>query len=223
MGDKLGLDGIVPVTPDWAGQTAVIFGCGPSFTVVDSGLCHRYGLRTIGINESGIFVPVDVLYAGDKTFWNRYPQAQVFRGPKYSASAGCEMWGVKRLPLTGDTGIELDSRGLRGGKNGGYQAINLAVHLGVKRILLLGYDMSFEHGVHWFDRKPVLSGRFLIDRLPAYFDTMVEPLKILGVEVINCTPRTVLRSFPIRALREVLNEEISVPVNGCVVPFPRSY
>lgn len=38
------------------------------------------------------------------------------------------------------------------GENGGFQALNLALQFGAKKIILVGYDMSVANGVHWHGR-----------------------------------------------------------------------
>ena len=111
------------------------------------------------------------------------------------------------LRNTGDTGIEAHPSGLRTGKNSGASAINLAVHFGAARIVLLGYDMT---GGHFFGKHP---GR--LNQGPAketflpMFRQMVEPLKALGVEVVNCTRTTKLDCFPTADLRAVLEAEVA--------------
>jgi len=112
---------------------------------------------------------------------------------------------VHVLQNTGYTGLELEPTGLRTGRNSGYQAINLAVHLGAARILLLGYDMA-ENPVgpsHWFGEHP--------DHQPSpypqmreAFDTIVEPLAAIGVTVVNCSRRTALTAFPCALLEDEL-------------------
>jgi hypothetical protein len=91
------------------------------------------------------------------------------------------------------------------GHNSGSAALNVAVHLGAKRIVLLGYDMGADDKGrrHFFDTGPtVITSPF--DKFRKLTATMVEPLKALGVEVINCSRKTRLECFPCQPLREVL-------------------
>ena len=109
---------------------------------------------------------------------------------------------VFALASTGIEGLEDSPNGLRTGANSGYQAINLAVHLGARRIILLGYDMKPSNGrSHWFGEHP--------DRVdPPYstmlasFPSLVDPLRKRGVEVINCTPDSALDVFPKMDLKD---------------------
>ena len=112
------------------------------------------------------------------------------------------------MTLTGGTGLEADSGGLRHGSNGGYQAINLAYHFGVKRIVLLGYDMTANGATHWHKGHPTTKideyRRTLEFAMLPKFPPIVEPLKAAGVEVINATPGSALKCWPFRPIEEML-------------------
>lgn len=107
---------------------------------------------------------------------------------------------VVRVASENKPGLSLDPNLIHQGQNGGYQAINLAVHFGAKRIILIGYDMK---GKHWHpDHKGNNPGNFA--QWIKNFSTMIPQLKELGVEVINCTRDTALECFSVRRLEDVL-------------------
>jgi len=70
---------------------------------------------------------------------------------------------------------------------------------------LLGYDMapSSDGRTHWHgdhpDRQPSPYGAML-----EAFPSLVEPLAAIGVPVINCSRRTVLKTFPCTPLADEL-------------------
>ena len=78
--------------------------------------------------------------ASDADWWACYDGVPSFRGLKYSLEKRAVKWGVTVLKNTGQRGLERQRTGLRTGLNSGAAAINLAVHFGATRILLLGYD-----------------------------------------------------------------------------------
>lgn len=91
-------------------------------------------------------------------------------------------------------GLSFDPAYIHEGGNSGYQAINLAVHFGAKRILLLGYDMG---GKHWFgDHPKSLPVKSNYQIFMDNFATLPNDLKAAGVEVINCSRKTALAVFP---------------------------
>lgn len=194
------------VTKHWPGQTFVLLGGGPSLTPADVDAV-RGRARVIAINDAWKLAPwADVLYACDDKWWTWQSGVPTFAGLKYALDPSAEQWpGVRVLQNTGPLGLELAPTGLRTGKNSGFQAINLAVHLGASRIVLLGYDMcpAPDGRGHWFGEHP--------DRNPSPYQAMreafaslVEPLFSIGVGVVNCSRRTELTTFPCAALDDEL-------------------
>lgn len=188
----------------WPGSTVVCLGGGPSLTSEDVAACR--GQRVIAINDAYRLAPwADVLYAADARWWRWHRGVPTFTGLKYSLQRDAAHWGVTILQHTGDQGLETAPTGLRTGQNGGYQAINLAVHLGATRVLLLGYDMQVGPAgrTHWFGHHPdhnVSPYHTFLARWPS----IVAPLRALGVKVLNCSRETALTVFPRVSLEEAL-------------------
>lgn len=136
----------------------VCVGGGPSLTLADLTAC-RSSSRILAINDACRLVPdADVIFAADVQWWRDHPEAQNCAGLKYTfAPTGPHPpAGIIPLARTGIEGLEMDPSGLRSGGHSGYAAINLAVHLGATRIVLLGYDMQPgpEGQHHWFGEHP---------------------------------------------------------------------
>lgn len=196
-----------PVPKLWPGQTVTLIAGGPSLTVADVEAV-RGQTRVIAVNDAYKLAPwADVLYAADRQWIEDWHQGVPdFAGMKYSIESANPTtradWTVLRN--TGPEGLELDPSGLRTGSNSGYQALNLAVHLGAASILLLGFDMGNDGTqTHWFGDHPV-------HRISPYaqmcaaFETLVDPLKSVGVSVVNCSRRTALTAFPCAPLKTEL-------------------
>jgi hypothetical protein len=184
----------------WPASTIVCIGGGPSLTPDDVTLC-RNRARVIAINDAYRLAPwADVLYAADSKWWRYHKGVPSFHGLKFSLQPDASQWpGVVVLRNTGCDGLERDPSGLKTGLNSGYQAVNLAVHLGAARILLLGYDMQAIHGTktHWFgEHPPAIRCGSPYAGFQAKFPLLVKPLADLGVEVVNCSRETALTCFP---------------------------
>lgn len=199
------MTGYHTVYPAWRGETVYLIGCGPSVRPAD--VDRLRGRRVIAINDSVFLAPwADVCYACDARWWQtRAPKLTGYRGFRVTLADVPE---TLRLRNTGETGLETEPNGLRTGKNSGYQAINLAYHLGASRIVLLGYDMRVVGGaLHWSARPELQTAagfsRTLAAMLPM-FDTLVEPLRAAGVEVLNATPGSALRCWPMVWLEDVM-------------------
>lgn len=120
-------------------------------------------------------------------------------------NARCWCEGIVTLENAGPIGLSLKPDTICYGDNSGYAAINVAVHLGATRILLLGYDMGPDPKGrrHFYDtHAQTITSPFY--KFRKRFATIVEPLKEVGVEVINCSRRTALDAFPTAKLRDVL-------------------
>ena len=199
------------VEPEWKGETAVILASGPSLTREQCDAV-RGKARVIAVNNQGIDtdcdgvrVPAmapwaDVLYAADAKWWRHYAdRALRFAGRKVTIRDTLPWAEVYSLKQSSEHAI-FDPRPthLVSGGNSGYQAMHLAVHLGVSRIVLLGYDMKNGRGNrrHWFGNHPGrLDSRGNFSGWLRAFDKLAGVLKSMNVEVVNCTPDTALRAF----------------------------
>jgi len=203
----LGVDGPMTTVPKlWPGATVVCLATGASLTQADVDACRDRGFRAIAINNAYTVAPwADALYAGDQKWWQWHQGCPTFTGRKYTLEPQKIRWpGLEVLRRDGshDPGLCLTPDGLRTGYNSGYQAINLAVHFGASRIVLLGYDM---HGGHFFGKHPDDTAPPFHLCIP-HFATLVEPLAALGVSVVNCTPGSAIPYFPRAPLASVLAE-----------------
>ncbi len=213
------------------GGTVVCIASGPSLKAEDVDYVKGKA-AVIAINDASRLAPwADVIYSSDKLWMMQHArQLRPLPGLKVRVHNGqdkptarpvdgrhcpdcrlrlptgrpCWCAGMITLRNGGYTGLSLDPEFLVTGDNSGTAAINVAVHLGAKRILLLGYDMGTHHGRrHFFDTEPQ-SCSSPFDKFRKLTATMVEPLKATGIEVLNCSRRTALECFPQMPLREAL-------------------
>lgn len=161
-------------------------------------------------------VDADHLYAADFAWW-KYHIADIardFNGRCWSCdhSGGSNWrdndphaWGVTLLECnTTAKGLSTDPEIVHSGDNSGYQAINLALHLGAERIILIGFDMHNHGGkAHWFGNHPKrLATGDKPERFIAKFRT-IKPEQY-GLEILNCTRVTALDAFTRHDLEDVL-------------------
>lgn len=204
----------------WENQTALIVGGGPSACLVRHHLPAIYQkFKTIAVNDSVFLLPqADVLYFRDLKWWKEptaLPRGEWvrkhFRG-EYLLTSENEIFGVARLRETGATGLETDPSGIRHGSNSGYQAINVAFHFGVRRIVLIGFDMRVvNERAHWnYDHCGTSNAAdyttIFRDVMLPKFSTLEKPLAEAGVEVINASPDSALTMWPHRSLEQLLEE-----------------
>ena len=144
------------------------------------------------------------------SWWNQYGGVPGFEGLKYTQDDCALVYPtVRHIESVDKPGLSLSRATIHQGGNGGYQAINLAVHFGVARIILLGYDMKngpdgqrHHHPDHPKNMNNPNSGNYA--RWIEMYKTMEPDLNRAGVEVINCSLDTALDCFPRARLEEVL-------------------
>lgn len=190
----------------WPGSTIVVLASGPSLTPQDVAYC-RGRAKVIAVKDAIRLAPwADVLYgcgADPGDWWKRHGDSlKDFSGLRYTLDSNASRWATV-LRNTGPVGLELDPSGVRTGKNSGYQAVNVAVHLGARRIVLLGFDL--EGNTHFCGPHPDSYSRPNYREFAELFDTLVAPLQTLGVEVFNASRSTTLTAFPRVSLEEALS------------------
>lgn len=198
--------------PDWSGQTAVIIGTGP--TAKDVPLDQASGsARAIAIKGSWKLAPwANVLYGLDKGWWIANRGVPDFKGLKVTPSpTAARVYRLVQVRLkarveilTGETGVL--GCGLRtGGGHSGFQAINLAIQFGAKKIVLVGFDMTLSKGEHW-DRNQAGVAKADKGRVESWrvaLDGCAEQFKALGVDVV-VVGESALTAFPKMSLAEAL-------------------
>lgn len=196
----------------WPGETVVIMASGPSMTLADAERVREWresgeGRRAVVVNTTFMLAPwADVLYACDAPWWKVY-YAEARR------TSTAEFWtqdraavhdGLHHVESRAGAGLGKWPGVINQGRNGGYQAANLAFHAGARRIILMGFDMD---GGHWHGEhpKPLTNiPAYLFDLWVKAFEPLAADLKAEGVEVLNCSRATRLTCFKRVALEAAL-------------------
>lgn len=155
-----------------------------------------------------------VLYACDNSWWNHHRGVPEFQGEKWSShSSGvnekfstgvAERWGLRIVQGANNKGFSYDPNLIHYGRNSGFQAINLAIHFGCDRIVLVGFDMNFGYGLHFFgDHPPGLHRNSDHSQFVKEFKPAAESLPP-GIRVVNATPGSGLKHFPMMDLTSAL-------------------
>jgi hypothetical protein len=167
-------------------STFAVLATGPSMSQAIADYV-RDRCRAVAVCNAYTLAPwADALVCNDAVWWRAHPDALKFAGRKFCGQA----W----------PGTELLARavGFPPGSNSGYQGVRVAGMLGATRILLCGFDM---HGSHYFGAHPAP----LRNSTPSKFKAMASQFRLWrGAPVLNCTPGSALKVFPMADLREVL-------------------
>lgn len=137
-----------PIPRLFSNQTIVCMGSGPSLCMDDVRLCYAHA-RILAVNDAWRLTgpQADVLFGPDAEWWKwrKDDSDTFFPWQLWTLDPEAVQWRSRLhcVNFHGQEGIEFnDPAVVRTGGHGGYTAINIAVHLGAKKIVLLGYDMQ---------------------------------------------------------------------------------
>lgn len=186
------------VPKEWPGETAFIIAGGPSVT--QEQVDRLKGRKVIAIKLSIEKAPwADFLYFADGLWWKTHKATvKAFQGRMVTTA---DLYGVDRvfkLLKAAPPGLWPTPDGLAVRRTSTSGAINLAFHLGAKRIVLLGLDgklapdgRTHHHTPHAMPKKQDYFGEQRKD-----LDTIVPWLKAREIEIFNTNSESTFRMFP---------------------------
>ena len=184
----------------WQGETVVCIASGPSLNKEDCELVRQSKKKVIVCNNTfEIYPEADILYAYDAKWWSSYEEkVKTFTGLKVTHNAN-----MYRDVLCLNEQIWFEPYG-----NSGAAAISLAINMGAKNIILLGYECSKTNNKsHWHDdhqEDKGLSNCRSIDRWPKQFEKVANHAWYNEVNIINCSRNTALKCFKLGVLSYAL-------------------
>ena len=195
------------VKEEWPGATVFILASGPSLAEHD--LNKLRGQKVITVNSSYEAAPfADVVFFGDNRWYLEHFQRPAFlaittrpgvRAVTVSKAApGANLLKLKRI--TPPPGLTDERNAVCQNRTSLQGAINLAVHLGAKKIVLVGADMGRDkngrchwHAPHRWRNKP---GNATWDIQLEQLIHVPEALKVRGVECLVVGLESRLPWFP---------------------------
>lgn len=179
--------------------------------------------KTIAVNNSMFLGDwIDVLFFGDKSWWTHH-HFQIINFSGLITTCSPEFKNgfkhIKCIPKNKSKrdGMTLDAPLISWNHNSGFAAINLAYHLGAKRIILLGFDMNRcpnTNNIHWHAghvEKGVNRGKENSKQPSPVFKRHVRGEKDIardakkaGIEIINASPGSRLTAFKKMKVRDLL-------------------
>ena len=225
------------VMPLWKGETCVLIGGGYSLTFEQICLVHaghvKGNVRCITINDAYLWAPwSDVEYFADAKFWRWHTEgidkpklnmtaADVksrfanFSGQKCSiAPSGpaidddsVHVLKNKSGARNHGTGISLDPDSIVTGRHSGYQAINIGILAGCKKLILIGYDgrVAPDGRSHFHGSHPIQTPLNAYVEYRKAYSAGENAIKATGCEVVNCSPGSAIAAFRIADLVDELS------------------
>jgi len=172
-------------------MTHVVMATGPSVnkSIADS-IYGRCSL--VAVSDAYRIAPwAEALVSADAAWWKAHPDALQFAGKRFGILH--DFQGVK--------GVEKVTAA--SGTNSGLLGIMVAVQLGAKKIILLGFDMH-SPGTHFFGRHPAPLKSTPPARMEVFKRQFANYMP-RGVSIINCTPNSALNCYPKDSLENCLD------------------
>jgi len=211
--------------PEIYNKTAYIVGGGPSLIGFDWNTLGKDKF-VVAVNRSYEVLPdAQIVYFTDDDWYKQHEEGLLEHcGSLIKGSINptkLKTPDVIQYKLSGEKGLTSKPGELIHGRNSTYAAINLlAAHLGFNKIYLLGIDLKWQKPAdvkkatkhncttHWHSGHTRIDPEAIYTTMKNNYQTIVEPLKKLNVEVINVNTLdgTDLRVFPIKSVEEVFGK-----------------
>lgn len=187
-------------------RVVVVAATGPSLSKQDLEHARSHGAALVAVNDAYRLAPwSDVLYACDPEWWDHHAGAEQFAGERWTQDEGAaRRWRLNYIEGRRRPGFCLTGEAVHYGDNSGYQAINLALYMGARRVVLLGFDMQATGGRrHYFGNHPGAMNKEHPYRIwLAAFDEAARLHPTL--DIINATRDTALIAWPRMTIEEAL-------------------
>lgn len=196
----------------------IIIGTGPSLTIEQIELASEY--KTFGINKAYQF-DVDVMLACNFDFWDYYwDDIKRYRCHKWTPRIeSANKYNINYIEEIWRPGLSKDNNFIHAHHGSGPQILNLALHYGVKRMALIGWDMRYPGKVsdreykndrHYFGEYPKELQHWPRTEDNGDLGGLIKEVETIkpsdyGIEIINCTPNSALKCFPFQSISEFLS------------------
>lgn len=214
-----------PIFPHYQNKTAVLIATGPSLSQNQLELVREKqetgDVVTFGINNTYQVYPwLDVFLSCDGPWWRWYWNDPELR--EMSKTTAMFTWykefsdefGINYIKAIVKDGLSLDPAVVHINHGSGPMMMNLALHFGVSKMVLIGHDMQFAKDYdgrkqfpgstprHYFGEYPkplqhypsVKVRQGVLDGLIEAY-TKIKAQGVPGLDVVNCTTDTALTMF----------------------------
>lgn len=196
-------------------RTAVIIGTGPSLTDDQLELCSH--MPRFGVNNA-FQLGLDVHLACNWQWWDEYwPEIKDDPCEKWTPrKKSADKYGVNYIEEVWIDGLSTNKTKIAAHHGSGPQIVNIALHYGVKRMLLIGWDMRYPDKVsdkqyksdrHYFGEYPSKLQHWPKTGAQGQLEGLIKEMETIkpedyGIEIINCTPNSAMKCFPMGNLED---------------------
>lgn len=221
------------INPIWSDRGCIVVATGPSLTpeVVQKVRFARWlnGWNVVLVQDAYKVLPyADLVYGSNPSWWRIHQHCEGFKGEKWSSheapnnghvqhlndkTEAAQKWGVNLIKGKDGIGFSFDPEVIHYGSNSGFQAINLALLFGARKIVLVGFDMRHVNGkAHFFGNHPKELHQNTDEHYRAYvkhFDRAAKKLPS-HISIVNATPGSALTCFPAVDLEDTIGRRAEI-------------
>lgn len=202
-------------------RVGVIMGTGPSLT--DDVIEKTKKFKRFGANLT-YRLGADVVLGCNSEFWDYYERdARIYPCDKWTTRPQAleNRWeGVNYIEERWIAGLSRDKSRVAAHHGSGPQVVNLAYHYGCKVMLLVGWDMryggkldnkSYTMPRHYFGEYPASMQHWPRTGPDGELTGLIKEMETIypeeyGIKIINCTPDSALKCFPMMCLDEAIEK-----------------
>jgi hypothetical protein len=193
--------------PIWRGETGFIIAGGPSLCGFD--FSRLAGRKVMAINSSVFSYPAaDVLFFGDARWWawNAKQVRKDYKGLIFTCSESEDPRINNLVKIRPPPHLSTDRGQVTMQRTSLTAAINLSVHFGCARIVLMGVDQKAgaDGRTHHHEPHPVPSLKNCYDIQSKELREMAKSVADLGVEIINTSLGSRIDWWPKQPIEELL-------------------
>jgi len=198
----------------------VVIGCGPSLSTEQ--LDKVKHLKRFGANRSFEF-DLDVVLGCNYQFWDYYwDQIKDYRCHKWTTRPELKgkYPGLNYIEERWEDSLSTDPSYVCAHHGSGPQILNMALHYGCKTMLLIGWDMRYLGKVdrrtytgkrHYFGGDKLTEGHWPMTGENGELAGLIREMETinadkLGITIINCTPDSAMKCFPMMDLDSALEK-----------------
>lgn len=192
-------------------KTLYLIGGGPSLKDFNWELLR--GKNVLSINRAFQAVPWAIAtFWTDSRFYKWYQKdLKRFEGIKIACRYS-QLYEKDTILVrsTGGAGVDEYPYHIRAGNNSGFAALNVAYHLGAKKIYLLGYDMKSERqSTHWHEGYVTSHNHDIYERaMMKDFIGAQKYYKKLKVKLYNANPDSMMTHIEKCTVKQALNDSM---------------
>jgi len=205
-------------------QSALIICTGPSLTPEVIEQINKSKLKKFGVNNTYKVIDLDVFCACNDFYYDHYWEKGLkdCKADMWTNSRRCaEQYGINYIFTPEDNsipGLSTDPSYVHRHHGSGPMMINIAYHYGIKRMLLVGWDMRYPGKVdrfnytekrHFYGDDELSGQHFPQTGDNGEFTGLIRETCSIkpedyGIEIINCTPGSAMTCFKSAKIEDFL-------------------